>query len=202
MIKSKSDLEYYLEEDCRVYDKRLPRSLREHLVNWLFPDSNFEFMVCLRHLEYHLNKSTGGGSFYHRMLAIYYHRRHAYWRARTGIELNPNVAGAGLHLSHGKVVIGFCAQIGTNCKINSDVTIGAHGSYSISGAPKIGNRVYIGTGAKILGNITIADDVVIGANSVVTKSITEPGTTWGGIPARKLNDKGSAPFLRLKNNEK
>ena len=50
---------------------------------------------------------------------------------------------------------------------------------------KIGNNVYIGTSARILGNITIADNVVIGANAVVTKSIAEPGITVAGIPAKK-----------------
>ena len=50
---------------------------------------------------------------------------------------------------------------------------------------KIGNNVYIGMSARILGNITIADNVVIGANAVVTKSIAEPGITVAGIPAKK-----------------
>ncbi len=84
----------------------------------------------------------------------------------------------------------------------SDVTIGGHGSYEIGGAPQIGDRVYIGTGARIIGKIRIADDVVVGANSVVTKDILEPGTTWAGIPAKKIADKGSAPFLRLPKSDK
>jgi serine O-acetyltransferase len=84
----------------------------------------------------------------------------------------------------------------------SDVTIGAQGSYDTSGAPQIGNRVYIGSGARVIGNIKIADDVVIGANAVVTKDILESGTTWAGIPARKIANKGSAPFLRLPKSDK
>jgi serine O-acetyltransferase len=65
------------------------------------------------------------------------------------------------------------------------------GSTNGSKAPKLGNNVFIGTGAKIIGDITIADNVAIGANAVVVKSITEPGTTWGGIPAKKISDHDS-----------
>ena len=61
----------------------------------------------------------------------------------------------------------------------------------------IGDRVFIGTGARILGKVQIANDVVIGANAVVTRDILEPGTTWVGIPAHKTSDIGSASFLRL-----
>lgn len=83
-------------------------------------------------------------------------------RAQTGIELSPGVAGPGLHLSHGKVVISAIAKIGNNCKILSDVTIGGQGRYDRHGAPQIGDRVFIGSGAKIIGNINIAGDCVIG----------------------------------------
>lgn len=73
------------------------------------------------------------------------------------------------------------AKIGQNCKILSDVTIGIDGKKNSTGAPIIGNNVYIGTGVKILGNISIADNVVIGANTVVTKSIIESNITVVGF---------------------
>lgn len=128
-------------------------------------------------------------------MRYYYHRKHAKLRAKTGIELNPNVAGPGLHLSHGKVVISSIAKIGNNCKILSDVTIGGQGRYDVSGAPTIGNRVFIGSGAKIIGNIYIADDCVIGANAVVVHSVVEPGITLAGNPAKKVSENNSYPYL-------
>lgn len=67
-----------------------------------------------------------------------------------------------------KIVVGSIAKLGCNCKILSDVTIGGQGRYDKHRAPQIGDRVFIGSGAKIIGNITIADDVVIGANAVVS----------------------------------
>lgn len=93
-------------------------------------------------------------------------------------------------------MVSAIAHLGHHCKILSDVTIGGQGRYDVPGAPIIGNRVFIASGAKIIGPISIADGVVIGANAVVTRDILEPNTTWAGIPARKLSDKGSTPYLR------
>ena len=58
-----------------------------------------------------------------------------------------------------------------------------------------GNNVYIGTDALILGDVTIEDNVMIGANAVVTKSITESGITVAGILARKISDVGSELYI-------
>ena len=60
------------------------------------------------------------------------------------------------------------AVIGDNCRIHQGVTIGSTGGSDASA--KIGNNVFIGAGASIIGDIEIADDVSIGANAVVTKS--------------------------------
>lgn len=117
-------------------------------------------------------------------------------RFKTGIELSPNCAGIGLHISHGKCVISASARLDHHCKILSDVTIGGQGRYDVVGAPVIGDRVFISSGAKIIGPIRIADDVVIGANAVVIKDILESGTTWAGVPARKISDEGSRHYLR------
>lgn len=126
---------------------------------------------------------------------FFYNRKHTKLRHKTGIELNINVAESGLHLSHGKIVVSSIAKIGKNCKILRDVTIGGQGRYDRNGAPIIGNRVFIGSGAKIIGSITIADDVVIGANAVVAKDIIEANTTWAGNPAKKVSNNGSYHYL-------
>jgi serine O-acetyltransferase len=75
--------------------------------------------------------------------------------------------------------------VGENCQLHGSNCIGNDG-YALDKCPVIGNNVDIGVGAKILGNITIADNIVIGAGAVVVHSFTEPGITIGGIPARKL----------------
>lgn len=101
-----------------------------------------------------------------------------------------------MHISHGKVVVSAIAKIGAHCKLLSDVTIGGQGRYDIDGAPTLGAHVWVGSGAKIVGPISIADRVVIGANAVVTKSITEPGITVAGIPACKVSETDPYHYLR------
>ena len=98
--------------------------------------------------------------------------------------------GPGLSIAHyGTIVVNDAARVGKNCRIHEGVNIGAtNGSLR---APQIGDNVFIGTGAKIIGDLTIADDVAIGANAVVVKSITEKGVTYGGIPAKKISANNS-----------
>lgn len=83
------------------------------------------------------------------------------------------------------VVIHKECIIGENCVISQCVTIGGRGAglrNGKKGVPKLGNNVYIGAGAKILGDITIGDNVIIGANAVVLKDIPNNAVV-AGIPA-------------------
>lgn len=101
-----------------------------------------------------------------------------------------NVSEKGLALPHrGHIVINSTAKIGENCRIHQGVTIGS--TSGSKNSAQIGNNVFIGSGAALIGDITIADDVAIGANAVVTHSIHEKGTTWGGVPARKISNNNS-----------
>jgi serine O-acetyltransferase len=109
---------------------------------------------------------------------------------KCGFLLPIGVFGKGLSVAHkGTIIVNHNARIGENCRIHEGVTIGSTNGPDDS--PKIGNNVFIATGAKIIGDIYIADDVAIGANAVVVKSINEPGTTWGGVPARKISENNS-----------
>lgn len=81
------------------------------------------------------------------------------------------------------VVVHSNAVIGDNCIIAQQVTIG--GRSKQKNVPRIGNNVYIGCGAKVLGDITIGDDVVIGAGAVVINSV-ESGCCVAGVPARVI----------------
>jgi serine O-acetyltransferase len=86
---------------------------------------------------------------------------------------------------HGGIVIHGGAVIGDDCLIRHGVTIGNSGLHDPSGAPTIGNRVQFGAGAKVLGRIRVGDDVIIGANAVVTKDVPHHAVV-GGVPARIL----------------
>ena len=86
------------------------------------------------------------------------------------------------------IVIGETAEIGDNCIIYHQVTLGGTGKEKGKRHPTVGNNVLLSTGSKLLGNITIGDNAKIGANAVVLHDIP-PNSTAVGIPARvvKIN---------------
>lgn len=106
--------------------------------------------------------------------------------------------GEGLYIGHwGGIIINSDVVIGANCNLSQGVTIGEGGREGKRGVPVIGDRVYIGPGAKIFGNITIGNDVAIGANAVVIKSVPDNAVV-GGVPAVVLNYNGSKDFVIIK----
>jgi serine O-acetyltransferase len=95
-----------------------------------------------------------------------------------GLEAN---LGRGLMLPHPNgVVIHEDASIGDDCMIMQQVTVGMIGDGEV---PRIGNRVYIGAGAKVIGNVIVGDGARIGANAVVLSDVP-PDCTAVGVPAR------------------
>ena len=86
---------------------------------------------------------------------------------------------------HGGIVIHGGTVMGDDCMIRQGVTLGNSGSADPAGAPTVGSRVQIGAGAKVLGRISIGDDVVIGANAVVIRDVPARCVV-GGVPARIL----------------
>jgi len=104
----------------------------------------------------------------------------------TGVQLSVNSdIGAGFYIGHFSCVIVTAKKIGKNCSIGQGVTIGSKGAGKSNGWPTLGDNVYIGAGAKIIGNIVIGNNVSIGANAVVTKDIPD-NCTAVGIPAKIL----------------
>ncbi|MFN3326951.1 MAG: serine O-acetyltransferase [Bryobacteraceae bacterium] len=103
----------------------------------------------------------------------------------TGIEIHPGASiGRRFFIDHGMgVVIGETTEIGDDVLIYQGVTLGGTGKEKGKRHPTIGNSVVIGTGAKVLGNIRIGDNVKIGAGSVVVRSVPDNSTVVG-IPGR------------------
>lgn len=104
------------------------------------------------------------------------------WSVICGADIGLGASiGGGLLLPHPNgVVIHSDAIIGNNCMIMQQVTIG---QLATAGAPKIGNAVYIGAGAKVLGSICLGDYAAIGANAVVLIDVPSSCTAVG-VPAR------------------
>jgi serine O-acetyltransferase len=106
-------------------------------------------------------------------------------RFLTGIEIDPGATiGKGVFIDHGMgVVIGETAEVGDGCTIYQGVTLGGTSLQRTKRHPTLGRDVTVGSGAAILGAITIGDGARIGANSVVVKDIP-PNATVVGIPGR------------------
>ena len=103
----------------------------------------------------------------------------------TGIEIHPGATiGKRVFFDHGMgIVIGETAEIGDDCVIYHGVTLGGTSTTRSKRHPTLKNGVVVGAGAKILGNITLGENVKIGANSVVLKSIPDNRVAVG-IPAK------------------
>jgi len=116
--------------------------------------------------------------------------------SNTEISEYADIAG-GFYIAHvGNVVIVRNAKIGSNTSMHQGVTIGANGMPG--GFPTIGDRVYFGVGCVVIGPVKVGNDVVIGANAVVTKDVPDDAIV-GGVPAKILNYKSSKQCVHYRN---
>lgn len=186
MIASKRDLHCYIAADNHFL---IPGNLKEKLIAHYasYPTQSLKrYLYYLRKQEYYIN--TARGNKIKGLLGLYYERRKNCLGMKLGIEIGPNCFGKGLSIWHaGSIVVNTNAKIGENCTLHGANCIGNNGK--TQGAPRIGNNVDIGYGAVIIGDIEIADNVTIGANAVVNKSILEPGCVAAGVPAKVVYKK-------------
>jgi serine O-acetyltransferase len=102
----------------------------------------------------------------------------------TGISL-PHTAtiGAGLYLNHfGNIILNNDARVGEDCDISQGVTVGVSGRGDRRGTPKIGDRVYVGPNAVIAGKISVGDNAMVSANSLVLSDVPRRAVVRG-VPA-------------------
>lgn len=112
------------------------------------------------------------------------------------VEISPRAEFAeGLYIPHiGGIVVGSRVICGRNITIHQGVTLGVGGRGARQGEPTIGNNVFIGAGAKVLGAIKVGDNVAIGANSVVIHDVPS-GVSCAGVPARIIGGQGVLGLL-------
>ena len=186
MINSKKDYKNYLYMDKVALGK-------EYKKPKLVGDEIWKFEILMRKTEYYTNCSkTILGNIYSKWLQFIYYKK----RIKLGFSIPLNVFGPGLSIAHyGTIVVNGNARVGKNCRIQESTTIGAtNGSHS---APVLGDNIFIGSGARIIGNIRIANNIAIGANAVVNKNFEKEGITIAGIPAKKISDNNSFNNLNI-----
>ena len=109
----------------------------------------------------------------------------------TGIEIHPGATiGRRLVIDHGTgIVIGETTEIGDDCLLYQNVTLGGTGKDVGKRHPTLGNNVMVGSGAKVLGPFKVGDNARIAANSVVLREVPE-GATVVGVPGRVVRLSG------------
>ena len=171
-------------------------SLREHIQAIKREDpaakSSLEILLCYPGLHAVLVHGVAHW-FYERrwyVAARFISQCARFW---TGIEIHPGAKiGKRLFIDHGLgVVIGETAEIGDDVLLYQGVTLGGTGNECGKRHPTVGNRVVVGTGASVLGNIRLGDDVKVGAGSVVVHSVAD-GCTVVGIPGRVVRTPGKS----------
>jgi serine O-acetyltransferase len=117
---------------------------------------------------------------------------------RYGITIFPDIKIApGLYIvNHGNIFINSEAVIGKNCNISQGVTIGPTKRGPRKGSPTIGDNVFIGPGALVIGGIKIGDNVAIGGNAVVNKDVPDNAVVVGN-PAVIVSYEGSGDYINL-----
>lgn len=189
MITSRKVLQEYLVADYNAYKRNAGlKGLFRHLMSSPISDQRYiwKYIKTLRYAEYWINKYNS----YRTPMALWYlHKLRKYGRI-TGFQIHPNTLGKGVQIWHyGTIIINSTTRIGDNCIIRPDVLIG-HKTMGEQAA-RIGNNVEINSGARIIGDITIGDDVVIGVNAVVNKSIPSHCIV-AGVPATIIKVRNSS----------
>jgi serine O-acetyltransferase len=185
-INSKDDLKEYIKLEKELY---LTKSIIQNLKLRITKEPRYfiwKFISYLRYDEYYINNKK---SYLNKLILIWIRRRKNHYGNLLGLEIHSNTIGKGCMIYHyaGGIIVNSSSKIGENCKFHGMNCIG-NGGIGDLGAPKLGNNVELGVGAKIIGDVYIADNIIIGANAVVTKSFYKPNIILMGIPA---TEKGS-----------
>lgn len=143
---------------------------------------NFFLNYELRYLHFLRMRKVRTG-FLHK-IDVY---RQIQWNKKYGLDIQTNNIGHGLYLGHAhNINVNPKATIGNNCNIAKGVTIGQENRGVRKGAPRIGNSVWIGTNAVIVGEISIGDDVMIAPNSFVNINVPAHSIVLGN-PCRIIH---------------
>lgn len=157
------------------------KSIKNHIMAHFTHCEEYEiykYICALRKAEYYRKKS--------KLMYVIYLRKANIRGNRLGYFIAPGVLGKSVRLYHrGDIIINTNSIIGDGCSFHGDNCVGNNGIDNK--CPHLGKNVELGIGAKVVGDVFLADGIRIGANAVVTKSFYEPNITIVGVPAKKMD---------------
>jgi serine O-acetyltransferase len=174
-----------------VYRYRGDASRRAMLSAYIH-EPGFRFTYYLRKVAFYGARKRGPGIIPY----IYYRILHHHYRMRYGFDVSPQTKiGPGLYIGHfGGVVISPYATLGANVNIAQGVTIGSTSMGPRKGTPTLGDRVWVGANAVIVGEITIGDDALIGPGAYVYFDVPNKGVVLGN-PGIVVANTGSTGYV-------
>lgn len=161
---------------------------------WCYVTSpGLAYSLCMRLCAYLRQRPLFKFSVYPFVKLLLRHHKYKY-----GIDIHETTRiGPGLFIGHfGGIIVNSAAVLGKNCNLSQGVTIGTANRGERAGDPTIGDNVYIGPGAKVVGAVRVGNNVAIGANCVVTKDLPDNAVAVG-VPARIASFKGSAGYVNF-----
>jgi serine O-acetyltransferase len=153
----------------------------------------FRYSFWLRVCRYLAEKKIQKPLFF----ISYLYLRHMSYKSGIQIPYMTQI-GRGFYIGHfGTIIVNGSAKIGNNVNISPCVIIGQTNRGQREGVPTVGNGVYIGPGAKIIGKVIIGNNVAIGAGSVVTKDVPDNACVVG-VPAKIISYDGAVGYVMNK----
>lgn len=164
-----------------IFSYSIPQKIR----NLILPDYVMAYLKALRKYEYYKHQS----GIFNAIISAFSRMKMRKLGVKLGISLQPDVFGYGLVIPHyGTIVAGGGNKIGNYCVLHTATCI-------TQGSKVIGDGLYLSTGAKILKDICLKDNVSVAANSVVNKSCEDSNCLLAGAPA-KLIKASDAWYIR------
>lgn len=178
-IKNKKELRFCIMADRMMNRGRFKNSWKDNLRNIFLPDDIMSYLESMRRLSYHKN----GVGVFHKVIYALCLRKNVRLGEKLGFSIGIHSLGYGVVIPHyGTIVVGGAPRIGNYAVL--------HTSTCITDNKKIiGDCLYLATGAKITSEITLGNNISVGANSVVNNSYPGSNALIAGTPASYIKDK-------------
>lgn len=189
MAKTKEELNQILSYESDIYKKMIPSSLGGRICAWIKNVqilSLYSWIVSSRKMDYYKYKKEISSNPLYSILYLYYARKTNKLCQKLNMEISTEKIGKGLTIYHPTgIVVNGNAVIGENCHFHGNNCVGNSGT-DLNACPVLGDDIMLGVGAKVIGNVHLANKIKVGAGAVVVSSFLEEGITIAGVPARKI----------------